>query len=152
MRLLILLFLASLYLLIQSTNSLAATGQSSSSYTIVDDVFISGSQQTSSTNYTLSSIVGQPSPTGISSSTSYTNSPGFLRSNFEAPGNGVSSLADGDMNGDGRTTAADALLALRMAVLLDPVTVYGLAHGDMNGDGKISAADALLVLRKAVGL
>jgi serine protease len=64
----------------------------------------------------------------------------------------VTSGADGDLDGDGKVTAADALLVLRMAVQLDPVTAYGLAHGDMNGDGKLTAADALLVLRKAVGL
>ena len=56
------------------------------------------------------------------------------------------------MNGDGKVTVVDALLVLRMAVQLDPVTSYGLAHGDMDGDGKLTAADALLVLRKAVGL
>jgi hypothetical protein len=150
MRPLFLVLLASLYLLIQSTNSLAITGQLSNSYTIVDDVFTSSSEQTSTTNYISSSIVGQPSTTGISSSTNYTNSPGFLRSNFEAPGNG--SFADGDMIGNGKISAVDALLVLRMAVQLDPVTAYGLAHGDMNGDGKITAVDALLVLRKAVGL
>jgi hypothetical protein len=58
----------------------------------------------------------------------------------------------GDLNGDDNVSAVDALLALRIAVQLDPATSYAIIHGDMNGDGKISAVDALLVLRKAVGL
>ena len=58
----------------------------------------------------------------------------------------------GDMNGDGKVTAADALLALRIAVGLVPSTPAEIAIGDLNGDGKITAADALLILRKAVGL
>jgi hypothetical protein len=58
----------------------------------------------------------------------------------------------GDLNGDGKVTAVDALLALRIAVKLDPQTSAALVVGDMNGDGQITAVDALLILRKAVGL
>jgi alpha-tubulin suppressor-like RCC1 family protein len=58
----------------------------------------------------------------------------------------------GDMNESGTVTAADALLALRVAVGLDSLTALDLLVGDMNGDGKITAADALLILREAVGL
>jgi hypothetical protein len=64
----------------------------------------------------------------------------------------LQSVLMGDLNGDDNVSAVDALLALRIAVQLDPATSYAIIHGDMNGDGKISAVDALLVLRKAVGL
>lgn len=55
----------------------------------------------------------------------------------------------GDVNGDGRVTAADARLVLRAAVGLD---ASDPARMDMNADGKVSAADARLVLRLSVGL
>jgi serine protease len=119
------------------------------------------------TGYTVTSspgnitATGSASPitvTGLTTGTAYT----FTVSATNSVGTGAASAAsnsvtpaqqaDGDMNGDGKVTAADALLVLRMAVQLDPVTAYGLAHGDMNGDGKLTAADALLVLRKAVSL
>ncbi len=58
----------------------------------------------------------------------------------------------GDLNGDGKITAVDALLALRVAVKLDSLTANDLLVGDMNGDSQITAVDALLILRKAVGL
>jgi alpha-tubulin suppressor-like RCC1 family protein len=58
----------------------------------------------------------------------------------------------GDLSGDGKITAVDALLALRVAVKLDSLTANDLLVGDMNGDSQITAVDALLILRKAVGL
>lgn len=58
----------------------------------------------------------------------------------------------GDTNGDGVTSAADALLALRIAVGTASVTDSILVSCDLNGDGKITAADALAILRKSVGL
>jgi hypothetical protein len=72
-------------------------------------------------------------------------------------------LPDGDMNGDGVVTAADALIAMRIYMgLLKPtakeLALY-LAHGDVaplvagkpTRDGIIDLADALLILRRAVG-
>ncbi len=78
---------------------------------------------------------------------------------YDTDGNQLSTVTltssynpDGDLNNDGQAKSADALLALRLAVALDPLTANALIHGDMNGDGKMTAADALLILRKAVGL
>ena len=58
----------------------------------------------------------------------------------------------GDLNRDGRITAADARLALRGAVGLEQITGDFLTIGDVNADKKITAADARKILRAAVGL
>ena len=52
----------------------------------------------------------------------------------------------GDLNGDGQVTAADAIIALGIAVSgehSDPA--------DMNGDGRVSSVDALMILQVADG-
>ncbi len=56
-----------------------------------------------------------------------------------------------DVNGDGRTDAADALLILRYAVGKAALTASQKALADVNADGAVNAADALAVLRIAVG-
>lgn len=59
----------------------------------------------------------------------------------------------GDVNGDGLITSADARLALRYAVGLEPdfnqTQIYAC---DFNGDGKVLSEDARSILRTAVGL
>lgn len=62
------------------------------------------------------------------------------------------SILPGDLNGDGKITAADARLALRAAVGLEHFSERKKALGDVNYDGRITAADARLILRAAVGL
>lgn len=53
----------------------------------------------------------------------------------------------GDVNGDGEVTAADANLAMRMALnIMDVVPA-----ADFNGDGQVTAADANLIMRAALG-
>ncbi len=58
----------------------------------------------------------------------------------------------GDINMDGRITAADARLALRFASKLDTPSDEQTTLSDVNGDKKLTAADARLILRKAAGL
>ena len=60
----------------------------------------------------------------------------------------------GDVDGDGRITAADARLALRASVGLETYAAgsrEALAC-DADGDGQITAADARLILRASVGI
>lgn len=58
----------------------------------------------------------------------------------------------GDVNGDGRITTGDVVLALRMAIgLLTPTAAQARA-ADVNGDGKVDVGDALLILRAVIGL
>jgi hypothetical protein len=53
----------------------------------------------------------------------------------------------GDINHDGSVTAADALIALQMAVSAVPAALVG----DMNGDGKVTSLDALMIMQVAGG-
>ena len=60
----------------------------------------------------------------------------------------------GDVDGDGKVTAADARLALRRAVDLEDYEEGSEKYiaSDADRDGKVTAADARLILRAAVGL
>jgi len=54
---------------------------------------------------------------------------------------------EGDLNRDRKVTAADALIALRMAVGAVPT----IDEADMNGDNKVTSIDALAILQVAAG-
>lgn len=58
----------------------------------------------------------------------------------------------GDVNGDGKIDAADALLIQQALVGLLPSSTAIYPRGDANCNGAIDAADVVLVLRAAVGL
>ena len=53
----------------------------------------------------------------------------------------------GDLNHDGSVTAADASIALQMAVSAVPAALVG----DMNGDGRVTSLDALMIMQVAAG-
>lgn len=58
----------------------------------------------------------------------------------------------GDTTCDGRITAADARMALRIAAELEYPLWIVTESADMDGNGKVSAADARKILRVAAGL
>ena len=58
----------------------------------------------------------------------------------------------GDVNGDGKVTAADAREALRASAKLETLTAEQKKAADMNGDNKITAADAQRILREVARL
>ena len=58
----------------------------------------------------------------------------------------------GDMDGDKKTTSADARLVLRQSVNLENYPDETLNRCDLDRDGKISSADARFVLRLSVNL
>lgn len=58
----------------------------------------------------------------------------------------------GDVDGDGKITAADARLALRASVSLEKLDAEAFTAADADKDTKISASDARLILRGSVGL
>ena len=64
----------------------------------------------------------------------------------------ITYLPEGDIDGDGNVTAADARLALRASVESEDLSEGQKLAADMDGDGKITAADAREILRKSVGL
>lgn len=57
----------------------------------------------------------------------------------------------GDVDGDGKITAADARKALRASAQLEKLTAEQAKRADMNGDGKVTAADAKTILEIASG-
>ena len=56
----------------------------------------------------------------------------------------------GDVNMDGKVTAVDAMLALKLALLDNPTDAI-LGSADVNGDGKITAVDVMRILQYATG-
>ncbi len=58
----------------------------------------------------------------------------------------------GDVDGDGKITAADAREALRGAAQLEELTKKEAFAADMNGDGKVTANDARDILKTAAGV
>lgn len=59
---------------------------------------------------------------------------------------------NGDVNGDGITDIADALLVARYDVDLIELSADQIAAGDVNGDGVTDIADALMIARADAGL
>ena len=60
--------------------------------------------------------------------------------------------AIGDVDGNGKITAADARIALRASVGLENLTADQIKVADVDGKPGIAAADARLILRASVGL
>lgn len=61
-------------------------------------------------------------------------------------------ISTGDVDGDGRVTAADARLILRRSARLVTFTMEQDALADIDKDGKVTATDARIVLRYCAGL
>lgn len=57
-----------------------------------------------------------------------------------------------DVDGNGKTSAADARLALRCSAKLEKLEGVYATASDMNADNKITAADARMILRISAGL
>ncbi len=69
----------------------------------------------------------------------------------EYPDNNSSSK-NGDLDGDNKITAADALLVLRASVGLEKFNDEQNKLADVDGSGKVDSADSLSILRWSVGL
>jgi len=61
-------------------------------------------------------------------------------------------VVSGDGDSNGKLTAADARLALRISAKLEAADAATLAALDLNGDGKISASEARTILRVSAKL
>ena len=62
------------------------------------------------------------------------------------------SVLEGDVNHDGKVTAADARKILRIAAKLETADGQTAENADVNNDGEITAQDARLALLKAAGV
>ncbi len=62
------------------------------------------------------------------------------------------SFEKGDVDNDGKVTAADARKILRISAGLEKVSGQTKINADVNGDGIITAADAHAALLKAAGV
>ena len=134
--------------------------QSSQNYSMRQCTLTNAGGQSSSDNYTLSHILGQPSPITSSSSSGHRLYGGFRHSTkvvIDEPDGDVAPLG----NRDGVVNVGDALVALRFALTLETPTQEDIQHGDVapldasgqpNPDGQITVGDALVILRKALGL
>ncbi len=69
--------------------------------------------------------------------------------NFVLDNLNISIVSPGDINGDGVVDISDVILALRMAIGIDPCQ---LSLSDLNNDGVCDIQDVILILRKALGL
>lgn len=61
-------------------------------------------------------------------------------------------IQKGDINKDGKITAADARTVLRISAKLEEIPDENIEIADYNNDDKISASDARLILRKSAKL
>ncbi len=59
-------------------------------------------------------------------------------------------LGDADLNGE--VTLADAVIALRHAMGLAPISGQALINADVNRDGEVNLGDSVLILRASMGL
>ncbi len=68
---------------------------------------------------------------------------------LENPSDEYPDAMTGDLNNDGKITAMDARLALRIAARIDEANEAQRMIADFNADGNVTAMDARLILRKA---
>ena len=75
-----------------------------------------------------------------------------FRVSVSADGTAAAVTVKGDADNDGRLTAGDARLVLRLSVGLEEKERFTLYACDYDGDGQSTSADARLILRRSVGL
>ncbi len=119
-----------------------ASAQSSANYALNWSVVGSGGCEMTSASYAMQSTVGQ---TAIgASSDGYRLEAGY----WYRDAGGVGDEICGDLNNDGKVTAADALIALEIAAGSRPCD----AAADVDGDGQVTSLDALMILQATAGL
>jgi len=57
----------------------------------------------------------------------------------------------GDVNGDGKLTSVDALMAKRHIIETYKISGVYFSASDINGDGKLTSVDALYMKRHIIG-
>lgn len=111
----------------------------SANFTLEQTVISSGGCPSLSASYRSEGTIGQPSPLGVSSSSSFTMISGFWSQLARL-------IAAGDVNGDGQIDLQDAIMALQ---ILSNSSVSGVQLGaDTNNDQAIGAPEAIFILQK----
>jgi hypothetical protein len=111
----------------------------SANFTLEQTVVSSGGGPSLSAGYRSETTIGQPSPLGVSSSSSFTTLAGFWQQLVEL-------IAPGDVNGDGRIDLQDAIMALQI-LSNSPVSGVQL-DADTNNDQAIGAPEAIFILQE----
>lgn len=114
---------------------------SSTNFEITSSVISAGSGSMSSANFSLTATLGQSSPLGETSSTSFNLDSGFW--------NTLLHTMVGDVNGDGDIDLEDVITALQVTTGQSPATI--MQQADMDGDGKIGIVEALMLLKQLGG-
>ncbi len=117
-----------------------ASAQTSTNYALNWSVVGSGGCEMTSVSYVMQSTVGQTA-IGVASD-GYTIEAGYW---YRDAGGELEVC--GDVNGDGVVTAADAVIALEIAVGIRPNDLAA----DLDGDGQVTSLDALMILKAAAG-
>jgi len=92
----------------------------------------------SSAYFSLTSTMGQSSPLGTISSTSFDLNTGFWQTLLFA--------MVGDVNGDDDVDLEDVITALQIVTGQNPTAI--VKQADMDGDGKIGLIEAIAILNK----
>ena len=120
------------------------SAQSSENYALNWSVVGSGGCEMTSASYAMQSTVGQtaigPLGNGYRIESGY-----WYRVTDGEPG------VCGDLNGDGKITTTDAVIALEIAAGGRPCDAAMLAAADVSGDGEVTSLDALMILQVAAG-
>lgn len=115
----------------------ASVGQmSSNSYQIPNNVIDTGGGSQSSAHYKIRDCIGQSSPIGVSQSTRFNVSAGYVYAAF---------VFHGDANGDGVIDLGDVLYLTNYLYKGGPAPVP-LAAGDANCDGVIDIGEVLYLI------
>lgn len=125
-------------LLLWTCSSVSFAEMSSTNFRIVSSVLSGGGGYASSASYRLHSTIGQSSPLGHSSSSSFSLDTGFWYTLLQT--------IMGDVNGDGEVNLVDAITALQVITGQSPAEV--LQSADVNGDGVIGLGEAIMILRE----
>lgn len=110
----------------------------STSYTMPSTVISGSGGAMNSASYSMVFTLGQPTPSGVSSSPNYRADSGYWYTM-------LLQIVAGDGNGDEAVDLKDAITALQVTTGQTPEGVFHQA--DINSDGKIGLIEALKVIR-----
>jgi hypothetical protein len=87
---------------------------------------------------------------GYTDSTAYDYAVKYSRRFVDLETNSIKSAISGDVNGDDKVDARDAVVVLKdyASQILGNKTTLDLSTADMNDDGKINSSDAVIIFKQ----